>query len=141
MLNLPKKIQNVILKILRHDVKILKNAIKNVMQVGLAFGTLLERILVDLMAKLGGKLEASWPILAVLSCLILSYLILSRVGPVVLSCLGYLGYLGLDAGAEWGDLGPTRLLREYPQEAPGAAQEAPRHPPRPIFGAILDDFS
>ena len=54
--------------------KILKNAIKNVMQVGLAFGTLLERILVDFMAKLGGKLEPSWPILAVLSCLILPYL-------------------------------------------------------------------
>ena len=50
--------------------KILKKAIKNVMQVGLAFGTLLERILVDFMAKLGGKLEPSWPILAVLSCLI-----------------------------------------------------------------------
>ena len=54
--------------------KILKNDIKNVMQVDLAFGTLLERILVDFMAKLGGKLEPSWPILAVLSCLILPYL-------------------------------------------------------------------
>ena len=32
--------------------KILKNAIKNVMQVGLAFGTLLEWILVDFVAKI-----------------------------------------------------------------------------------------
>ena len=39
--------------------KILKNAIKNLMQVGIAFGTLLERILVDFVAKLGGKLEPS----------------------------------------------------------------------------------
>ena len=54
--------------------KILKNAIKNVMQVGLAFGILLERILVDFITKLGGKLEPSWLILAVLSCLILPYL-------------------------------------------------------------------
>ena len=54
--------------------KILKNAIKNVMQVGMAFGTLLERILVDFVSKLGSKLEPSWPILAVLSCLIRPYL-------------------------------------------------------------------
>ena len=39
--------------------KILKNAIKNVMQVGMAFGTLLERILVDFGSNLGGKLEPS----------------------------------------------------------------------------------
>ena len=56
--------------------KILKNAIEDVMQVGLAFGALLERILVDFGATLGGKLEPSWPILAVLSCLMLPYLIL-----------------------------------------------------------------
>ena len=62
--------------------KILKNAIKNVMQVGMAFGTLLERILVDFVAKLGGKLEPSWPSLAVLSCLILPYLTKSWVVPV-----------------------------------------------------------
>ena len=64
--------------------KILKNAIKNVMQVDLAFGTLLERILVDFMAKLGGKLEPSWPILAVLSCLILPYLGWLRVVAICL---------------------------------------------------------
>ena len=40
--------------------KIWKKAMKIVMQVGLAFGTLLERILVDFVAKLGGKLEPSW---------------------------------------------------------------------------------
>ena len=57
--------------------KILKNAIKNVMQVGMAFGTLLERILVDFMAKLGSKLEPSWPhwrSYPVLSYIILPYL-------------------------------------------------------------------
>ena len=54
--------------------KISKNGIENMMQVGLAFGALLERTLVDFGAKLGGKLEPSWPILAVLSCLILPYL-------------------------------------------------------------------
>ena len=41
--------------------KISKNGIENMMQVGLAFGALLARILVDFGAKLGGKLEPSWP--------------------------------------------------------------------------------
>ena len=50
--------------------KSIKKGIEDMMQVGLVFEPLLERILVDFMAKLGGKLEPSWPILAVLSCLI-----------------------------------------------------------------------
>ena len=83
--------------------KILKNAIKNVMQVGLAFGTLLERILVDFMAKLGGKLEPSWPILAVLSCLILPYLTLSYL---TLSCL-ILPWLSWISWPQEGVRGPT----------------------------------
>ena len=64
------------------------------MQVGLAFGTLLERILVDFGAKLGSKFEPSWPhwrSYPVLSYLILPYLTLPYP---VLSYLGYLGYLG-----------------------------------------------
>ena len=85
------------------------------MQVGLAFGTLLERILVDFMAKLGGKLEPSWPILAVLSCLILPYLTLSYL---TLSCLilPWLSWVSWPQDpAESQHLGPTGLLREYQQ--------------------------
>ena len=40
----------------------------------------------------------------------------------------------------WGLLG-AKMAPRATQEAPGAAQEAPRHPPRPIFGAILDPCS
>ena len=40
--------------------KIDKKGIENMMQVGLEFGPLLGRFLVDFGAKLGGKLEPSW---------------------------------------------------------------------------------
>ena len=40
--------------------KIDKKGIENMMQVGLEFGSLLGRILVDSGAKLGGKLDPSW---------------------------------------------------------------------------------
>ena len=69
------------------------------MQVGLAFGALLARILVDFAAKLGGKLDQvglSWRSYPVLSYLILPYLTLPYL---VLSYLGYLGYLGHKRGA------------------------------------------
>ena len=69
-------------KLCQEAFKISKNGIENLMQVSLAFGALLARILVDFAAKLGGKLEPSWPILAVLSCLILPYLTKSWVVPV-----------------------------------------------------------
>ena len=95
------------------------------MQVGLACGTLLAWILVDFGAKLGGKLEPSWPILAILSCLILPYLTLPYLA---LSYLGYLGYLGhrvepRDEG--WGQqvsLGNTR------QDGPQSPQDDPQTP-------------
>ena len=61
-------------KITQEAPKVDKKGIENMMQVGLAFGAVLERTLVDFGAKLAGKLESSWPILAVLSCLILPYL-------------------------------------------------------------------
>ena len=47
-------------KLCQEAFKILKNAVKNVMQVGLAFGALFERILVDFGAKLAGKLDPNW---------------------------------------------------------------------------------
>ena len=40
--------------------KIHKKGIENMMQVGLVFGALLGRFLVDFGAKLGGKLDPSW---------------------------------------------------------------------------------
>ena len=62
--------------------KISKNVIENMMQVGLAFGALLARILVDFAAKLGGKLDQvglSWRSYPVLSYLILPYLTLPHL--------------------------------------------------------------
>ena len=64
------------------------------MQVGLAFGALLARILVDFGAQLGtswNQVGLSWRSYAVLSYLILPDLTLPYL---VLSYLGYLGYLG-----------------------------------------------
>ena len=87
------------------------------MQVGLAFGALLARIFVDFGAKLGGKLDQvglSWRSYPVLSYLILPYLTLPYL---ILSYLGYLGNFGHRGRAECRGLGPTGLLREYPQEA------------------------
>ena len=95
--------------------KILKKTIKSVMQVGLAFATLLERIVVDFVAKLAGKLEPSWPILAVLSCLILPYLTKPWVVAFCL-ILPWLSWVSWPQDlAEVGTLGPTGLLREYQQ--------------------------
>ena len=98
--------------------KILKNAIENMMQVGLAFGTLLERIWVDFMAKLGGKLEPSWPILAVLSCLILPYLTLSYL---ILShlILPWLSWISWPQESGRGPrVGANRSPKGIPQEGP-----------------------
>ena len=67
-------------KLYQEAFKISKNGFENMMQVGLAFGALLARILVDLAAKLGGKLDQvalSWRSYPVLSYLILPYLTLS----------------------------------------------------------------
>ena len=62
--------------------------------------------------------------LAYLGGLILSYLTLSYqtwggcvLSYLVLSYLGYLGYLAHRGGFNRQRLGPTGLLREYPQEA------------------------
>ena len=82
--------------------KIDKKGIENRMQVDLEFGPLLGRILVDFGAKLGGKLEPSWPILAVLSCLILPYLTLSYL---TLSCL-ILPWLSWVSWPQQGGRGP-----------------------------------
>ena len=83
--------------------------------------------------------------LAYLGGLILSYLTLSYEiwgGPgwsdLTLVILGILASTRRLSGEIWGQ---QVSLGNTTQEAPGAAQEAPRHPPRPIFGAILDDFS
>ena len=90
--------------------KILKKAIKNVMQVGLAFGTLLARILVDFGAKLGGKLEPSWPhwrSYPVLSYLILPYLTLPYLTLVILNILATRVLPSVDGWGQQVSLGNT----------------------------------
>ena len=42
------------------DEKSIQKAIENKMQVGMGFGWLLDRFLIDLCPKLGAKLEPSW---------------------------------------------------------------------------------
>ena len=85
--------------------------------------------------------------LAYLGALILSYLTLSylTLPYLVLSYLGYLGYLGHKSRAEGRGLGPTGLLREYPQEALQDRFLKPTWPQDPLqeglWKPILDDFS
>ena len=122
--------------------KIDKKGIENRMQVALEFGPLLRRILVHFGPKLGGKLEPSWPILAVLSCLILPYLtkpgvvafclILSYLTLVILGILATTGGSSVEVWGQQVSLGNTTPKR--PSKTDFGAQHGP---PRPIFEANM----
>ena len=72
-----------------------------------------------------------------LSYLIFSYLIFSWISWI--SCLSWV-ILGHDRGFNYPGLGPTGLLREYPQEPPKGLPRASKTPPRGPWGQIFGRF-
>jgi hypothetical protein len=79
----------------------------------------------------------SCPRYVILAYLILSYLTLSWISWK--SLLSWV-ILGHDMPAKSGGLGPTGLLREYPQEPPKSPPRASKTPPRGPSGQIVGRF-